>query len=704
MKACQKRKGLKALMPKARKFYLSTWKELDVKEYKLPRQYLQVKRGEKKRELNTTPKIKRNKKTKPKSSLKRSVQKRFRGMFNSSSLRREGKNVMNDMPAKAVQEDYENLIQTTVYTPIKSSPEDNPSSQEEELFESEYSSESSESTTDSILISRSEYEDLLNVKRLYERIIHSNLLTGGRFSSSFEGREFLAHIAGLAPQQSLESLELTLGLFTNYILYELNIDVSPEQISRTTPSTNTLREIIKNGATSSIFLFSEQILNDGDSLLHMACDKGGGRFIKVINRWDPIRKRIVSFTIDTDNCEETSEECARGVEFSIRRLQAGTTNENDLKKLVLYGCTTDSGGGGTGHSFKDALLKKQNVTCQEEEYLIGFCVMHILQLTLSTPMKSLMGEGGLGLRNLLQLLHSLYDFECKHEPKEWLILVNEALKDLGKVPIKAWAKSVAPILTRWGSVGKGAEVLCDEEKMTIYKQVAENVVDGSASRSATYKIGSSILSLMKEPLIMSDAHLANGFMNYFFNDNYSWLEKGDEELGNTLGFMSRHMLVRYFLMIEKLQKGLNNGWKNMDEFKTFCEFRNLTAAEKEKQVGKANDFFQLAIEPLEKHYEIWANDLLFFCLFSEFEIASCLAKVLIEVDRSEQSNGPNSVSNTTVFQSKVHKPPIDLSAFRRFILKNCKDLKKIKDGFHIKKLAGLVNELKSGIDMWSPSY
>ena len=48
MKACQKRKGLKALMPKARKFYLSTWKELDVKEYKLPRQYLQVKRGEKK--------------------------------------------------------------------------------------------------------------------------------------------------------------------------------------------------------------------------------------------------------------------------------------------------------------------------------------------------------------------------------------------------------------------------------------------------------------------------------------------------------------------------------------------------------------------------------------------------------------------------------------------------------------------------------
>ena len=53
-------------------------------------------------------------------------------MFNSSSLRREGKNVMNDMPAKAVQEDYENLIQTTVYTPIKSSPEDNPSSQEEE--------------------------------------------------------------------------------------------------------------------------------------------------------------------------------------------------------------------------------------------------------------------------------------------------------------------------------------------------------------------------------------------------------------------------------------------------------------------------------------------------------------------------------------------------------------------------------------------
>jgi hypothetical protein len=113
---------------------------------------------------------------------------------------------------------------------------------------------------------------------------------------------------------------LTLGLFINFILKELNIDVSPEQISRTTPSIKTLSEIVKNGATTSIFLFHEQILNDEESLLYMACDKGGDRFIKVISRWDPVLKRIVSYTIDTGNCEENSEECARGVEFSMRRL------------------------------------------------------------------------------------------------------------------------------------------------------------------------------------------------------------------------------------------------------------------------------------------------------------------------------------------------------------------------------------------------
>ena len=63
-KACQVKKGFKALrvLPKARKFYLSTWKELDVKEYQLSCEYHKLRLKEKKREKNTTPKVKKTKK------------------------------------------------------------------------------------------------------------------------------------------------------------------------------------------------------------------------------------------------------------------------------------------------------------------------------------------------------------------------------------------------------------------------------------------------------------------------------------------------------------------------------------------------------------------------------------------------------------------------------------------------------------------
>ena len=50
-KACQVKKGVKALrvLPKARKFYLSTWNELDEKEYQLSCEFLKLRLKEKKK-------------------------------------------------------------------------------------------------------------------------------------------------------------------------------------------------------------------------------------------------------------------------------------------------------------------------------------------------------------------------------------------------------------------------------------------------------------------------------------------------------------------------------------------------------------------------------------------------------------------------------------------------------------------------------
>ena len=115
--------------------------------------------------------------------------------------------------------------------------------------------------------------------------------------------------------------------------------------------------------------------------------------IKRLSRWNSLHQEVETFTLDTDNSEETSQDCAIGVEFSMRRLQAGENDEDFLKKLLLFRSTTDSGGGGTGHSLKCELLQKENLTCNEPEFLVGFCAMHILQITLSNPMKALGADG-----------------------------------------------------------------------------------------------------------------------------------------------------------------------------------------------------------------------------------------------------------------------------------------------------------------------
>ena len=222
-------------------------------------------------------------------------------------------------------------------------------------------------------ISMAEHEKDKAAQDKINQIYGSKLLTGTRFSSSFGGRAMLSQNIALTPQMSLEAQELSVPLTTNYVLHELGIKVSAEQIAKTAPSVTTIRELIKDGATTALFQLRMRILKQGDCHLYFSCDKGGGRFIKKICRWDTAKQLVETFTLDTDDSGETSVECANAVKFSMGRMQLQNTNATELREMSLYGSTTDSGGGGTGHLFKDELLKKENLTCDSEEFLVGFC-------------------------------------------------------------------------------------------------------------------------------------------------------------------------------------------------------------------------------------------------------------------------------------------------------------------------------------------
>ena len=128
----------------------------------------------------------------------------------------------------------------------------------------------------------------------------------------------------------------------------------------------------------------------------------------------------------------------------MQRLRGGDTSDAAVKKFSLFGSTTDSGDGGTGKSFKDELLTKENLTCSKEEFLVGFCAKHILQISFCNSTKALMGEGGLDRRNFLQLCHSLYDFEEKFERGEFLEYVTQARETLSITTDMKWKKSKPP--------------------------------------------------------------------------------------------------------------------------------------------------------------------------------------------------------------------------------------------------------------------
>ena len=86
---------------------------------------------------------------------------------------------------------------------------------------------------------------------------------------------------------------------------------------------------------------------------------------------------------------------------------------------------TDSGGGETGVSlFREVSKAAVNVTKEEGDYVIGYCTLHCLHLTLSTPISKVLDEGGQTKNgefkdSAMQLIHGVYNLQQNHEIDEW---------------------------------------------------------------------------------------------------------------------------------------------------------------------------------------------------------------------------------------------------------------------------------------------
>ena len=96
-------------------------------------------------------------------------------------------------------------------------------------------------------------------------------------------------------------------------------------------------------------------------------------------------------------------------------------------EVILSGCTTDSGGGGTGQSLHACMREVGGLCIDEESYLIEFYCLHTLQLTLANAMALTIGKGGIEERNAMQAIHSFYDLQEALNFDVWKLLWKHVL-------------------------------------------------------------------------------------------------------------------------------------------------------------------------------------------------------------------------------------------------------------------------------------
>ena len=127
-------------------------------------------------------------------------------------------------------------------------------------------------------------------------------------------------------------------------------------------------------------------------------DKKGARsatFPKMIAYTNPSSFVIEEFLLDCDSVGNFSKDASKGLKHAFLKLSIINNDSTPLDICVFCG-TTDSGGGGTKHSLRDALIEEGVVT---HHYCVNTCALHNLQTCLRNAIKKVFGEGRMNRSN-----------------------------------------------------------------------------------------------------------------------------------------------------------------------------------------------------------------------------------------------------------------------------------------------------------------
>jgi hypothetical protein len=490
-------------------------------------------------------------------------------------------------------------------------------------------------------------------------------ISKGRYCGSDLGQRLYGAALALSPTTSLESFELITAMTHAALLADagLVVDIDITQCGDASPSASTLRKFIDCAAVDSLFCASQEILQE-IAKVFLICDKGAGgkvanaHFVKILCWYSQKEKRVKTYNVNTDEAAGKSANAGDAVDHSLTKM-FGLRSEG-----LLFGQATDSGGGGVGYSLR-AQLEAKKLTVPRELYVVAFCTLHCIQLTLGNPIDHILGQGDMDKatnqfkQTAMQLLHGVYNLQKNHESEEWNMIWKSACQSLGLESPKEPKKIPAPILTRWWTVGVCANFLLQNWETIAF------VVHGA---------------LMNNKQVKSDVHMIDAFHRHFLFTHFSFLQKGDDEIGGTPCFINRHIGGRYFLMHEDLlaaSDGNLEGWRTLDSYGGFvASLLDLTEAETNQQVFKVKHFLRYSRMALEKHFDVWMKDLLFLSLFAEAPVATRVARFLVGRREREQDEEGEETSQQEVqfFESTMHGRTINLSEFDRFLRDRCKKM------------------------------
>ena len=534
-----------------------------------------------------------------------------------------------------------------------------------------------------VVVHKSQWERLKNIEKQVKDVQAG--MSNHRFDGT--GSSHLMHtMIGVAlsscPALPISQAAAVMPLITAAFLVDAGIlhKTDVMTFSKSFPSESYLRHIVFCLAAENSYELGQRLKN---KLVFMSCDKGNkkgvGHVMKILSWWE--EGQVHKQCLDMDASEGSTEQCAYAIAASLKKIGS----------IRLQGQTTDSGGGGVLDGLAHE-LHMQHVT--RPNYLIASCSLHNLQLAVANPIKMIMGDGGLDKKNVMQLIHSVYDLQKSMDKELWKTHCHAACMFLNahvdtvyygvtagdKLFASKWEKVKsfrhfqvidevelkktimkvpAPVLTRWWTVGETARVAWDAY-LLMYR-VCQQVINATGTGARSNKIASALQSLLLEEELFSDLAMLHNYHTFFVVPHFDWMQSATD-MTHVPGFQSHNTLARYFLLIQdlwQLKTTLLIGHAGFSDFRK--TLARLPRPVQQQQRTKSIRFIDCAVDAIEKHFNRWSNpQLLPAALLAEDHVAYVVACVM--------TNRPLPPTAGSIFTSKVHGRTIDLSLFYHFIL------------------------------------